>query len=179
MLGSELNLFLRCIFKFSKPSTSYCINGNHFQVHSAEWTNSLNFYRILKGCIMSSLQKQLAAIAAESSNQIDLKAQRVAHSKSLLFEAQSARDQDFYTLFQICYDGYAELCALDHRFISFRTTLFNEQSINTERLQFTLEEAADLNKTLENFMSLIGGRLLLRPAIKAIEWLIRRFRFVE
>ena len=128
---------------------------------------------------MSSLQKQLAAIAADSSNQVDLRAQRTAHSKSLLFDAQIASDQDFYTIYQICYDGFAEMCALDHRFISFQSTLFSEQSIYTERLQLTIEEAEELNKVIESFMSLVGGRLLLRPAIKSIEWLIRRFRFVK
>ena len=128
---------------------------------------------------MSSLQKQLAAIAAKTSNQVDLKAERIAHSKSLLFEANIAADQDFNTIFQICYDGFAELCALDHRFIPFRSTLFSEQSIYEERLQLTAEESSELDKVVESFLSLVGARLLLKPAIKATEWLIRRFRFVE
>lgn len=29
---------------------------------------------------------------------------------------------------------------------------------------------------LEAFLALVGGRLLLNPAIKAVEWLVRRFR---
>lgn len=129
--------------------------------------------------MMSSLQKQLAAIAAKTSNQVDLGAERIAHSKSLLFEANVASDQDFNTIFQICYDGFAELCALDHRFIPFRSTLFSEQSIYEERLQLTAEESSELDKVIDRFLTLVGARLLLKPAIKATEWLIRRFRFVE
>ena len=128
---------------------------------------------------MSSLQKQLAAIAAKTSNQIDLKAQRTAHSESLLFEVNDAADQDFNSIFRICYDGFAELCALDHRFLPFQYTLFSEQSIYEERLQLTAEESSELDKVIERFLSLVGIRLLLKPALKATEWLVRRFRFVE
>ena len=125
---------------------------------------------------MSILQQQLSAIAANTSNQIDLKTQRRAHSKSLLFEPKVASDQDFNTIYGICYDGFVELCALDVRFSAFQSTLFSQQSVNEDRLQFNAEENNQLNQTLTSFMGLIGGRLLLRPAVKAIEWLVRRFR---
>jgi hypothetical protein len=42
----------------------------------------------------------------------------------------------------------------------------------------TVEESSDLDKTLESFLGLVGGRLRLNPAVKAVEWLIRRFRYV-
>jgi U3 small nucleolar RNA-associated protein 10 len=31
---------------------------------------------------------------------------------------------------------------------------------------------------LEAFITLVGPRLLLKPAEKALEWLVRRFRYV-
>lgn len=40
----------------------------------------------------------------------------------------------------------------------------------------TAEENSELDKRLEAFMGLVGGKLRLNPAIKAVEWLVRRFR---
>jgi len=40
----------------------------------------------------------------------------------------------------------------------------------------TAAENFELNKRLELFLGLVGGRLRLSPGIKAIEWLVRRFR---
>jgi len=40
----------------------------------------------------------------------------------------------------------------------------------------TSEQNAELDKKLESFLGLVGGRLRLNPAIKAVEWLVRRFR---
>jgi U3 small nucleolar RNA-associated protein 10 len=125
---------------------------------------------------MSSLQQQLAAIAANSTHQLDLKAQRVAHAKSLLFEPKAAASQDFNTIFQICLEGYQELCMLDSRFASYATTLFSEQSKEEERTQMTEQQNQELNAVLESFLSLVGSFLLLKPALKAVEWLVRRFR---
>jgi U3 small nucleolar RNA-associated protein 10 len=122
------------------------------------------------------LQRQLAVLAANSTHQLDLKAQKAAHGKSLLFEAKVAISQDFDTLYQICVEGFEELCALDARFTPFYANVFSEQSKTEERDQMTAEENKELNIVLENFLGLVGARLLLKPAQKAVEWVIRRFR---
>lgn len=128
---------------------------------------------------MTSLQKQLAVIAATSTHQLDLKAQKFAHGKSLLFEPRVAASQSFETIYQICYQGYRDLCALDPRFLQFSHSLFSEQSKVEDRTQMTQKENNNLNGVLEAFMTMIGPRLLLKPAEKALEWLVRRFRYVE
>jgi U3 small nucleolar RNA-associated protein 10 len=125
---------------------------------------------------MTSLQKQLAAIAASSTHQLDLKAQKAAHGKSLLFEPRVAASQSFDTIYQICYEGYKDLCALDQRFLPFARTLFSEQSKSEDRTQMTKKQNSELDSVLEAFMTLVGPRLLLKPAEKAVEWLVRRFR---
>jgi len=125
---------------------------------------------------MTSLQKQLAAIAASSTHQLDLKAQKAAHGKSLLFESKIAASQNFNSIYQICYEGFQELCALDPRFAAFSRNLFSEQSKSEERTQMTAKENQELDSVIESFLSLAGPRLLLKPAVKAVEWLIRRFR---
>jgi hypothetical protein len=128
--------------------------------------------------VMTSLQKQLAVIAASSTQQLDLKAQKVAHGKSLLFEPKVAASQSFENLYLICYEGYRDLCALDRRFLQFSRSLFSEQSKVEDRTQMTKKENEKLDGVLESFMSMVGPRLLLKPAEKALEWLVRRFRYV-
>jgi U3 small nucleolar RNA-associated protein 10 len=128
---------------------------------------------------MTSLQKQLAAIAASSTHQLDLKAQKLAHGKSLLFEPRVAASQSFENVYLICYEGYRDLCALDPRFVQFSRSLFSEQSKVEDRTQMTQKENDKLNGVLEAFMTMVGPRLLLKPAEKALEWLVRRFRYVR
>ncbi|KAK4985932.1 snoRNA-binding rRNA-processing protein utp10 [Elasticomyces elasticus] len=123
------------------------------------------------------LQQQLAAIAAKTTNQLDLKAQKAAHSKSLLFETSTAAGQTFDTLYQICYEGFQELCALDGRFANYGRNIFSEQSKREERTQMTSKENEELDLVLRNFLGLVSGRLLLKPGLKAVEWLVRRFRY--
>lgn len=127
---------------------------------------------------MTSLQKQLAVIAANSHNELDLKAQKTAHSKSLLFDTAVAATQSFDLLYQICLEGFEELCSLDGRFLRFSRSLFSPQSRTEDRMQLTAQQNKDLDNVLDNFLALVSGRLLLRPALKAVEWLIRRFRCV-
>lgn len=126
----------------------------------------------------SALQSQLAQIAAKSTNSHDLKAQKKAHSQSLLFEPRVAAAQDFDTIYQICYEGFQELCQLDSRFISFARNIFSEQSKQEDRTQMTAAQNLELDDVLEDFLGLVGARLLLKPAQKAVEWLVRRFKLV-
>lgn len=126
----------------------------------------------------TSLASQLAKIRVESTNALDLKAQKKAHSKSLLFDTHHAATQDFNKLFQLCHEGYQEICQLDPRFQAFAGNLFSDQSKHEDRTQMTAAQNKSLDNVLEDFMSLITGRLLLKPAVKAMEWLVRRFRWV-
>jgi len=124
----------------------------------------------------TALAAQLAQIAANSKSSLDVKAQKAAHSKSLIFEPRVAASQGFQTLYAICREGFDELCQLDSRFIPFGTTIFSEQSQSEDRTQMTAAENAELDKRVGSFLRLAGARLRLMPTIKAIEWLIRRFR---
>ncbi|KAI1505608.1 hypothetical protein F5X99DRAFT_250150 [Biscogniauxia marginata] len=127
----------------------------------------------------TSLAAQLAKISAGSRSSLDVKAQKVAHSKSLIFEPGRAASQDFHTLYGICYKGFEELCRLDPNFSPFGSTLFSEQSQDEDRNQMTIAENAELDRKIDSFLRLVGARLRLMPAIKAIEWLVRRFKIHE
>lgn len=182
---------LRTFSKFLRTSTvvlaSQIYNHRHFTtllplecVKSHGDNAATADHRISQGIpisfTMTSLQKQLATIAASSTHQLDLKAQRTAHGKSLLFEPKVAALQSFDTIYAICYDGYRNLCAIDPRFLAFSRTLFSEQSKDEDRAQKNKADNDDLDKILESFITLVGPRLLLKPAEKALEWLVRRFR---
>lgn len=124
----------------------------------------------------SSLAAQLAQIAANSKASLNVKAQKAAHSKSLIFEPRVAATQSYQALYTICHEGFEELCLLDARFKPFSLTLFSEQSQDEDRTQLTAAENGELDKKIEAFLRLVGSRLRLMPAIRAIEWLVRRFR---
>ncbi|KAL2024392.1 hypothetical protein VTK56DRAFT_8203 [Thermocarpiscus australiensis] len=127
----------------------------------------------------TSLAAQLAQIAANSRTSLNVKALKASHSKSLIFEPRVAAGQTFAEIYTVCYEGFEELCRLDPRFAPFNSTLFSEQSQDADRTQMTAEENAALDKRINSFLHLAGSRLRLMPAIKAIEWLIRRFRIHE
>ncbi len=124
----------------------------------------------------TALTAQLAQLQSQITNPVDLKAQRKAHSQSLLFEPYVAATQDFDSIHQLCYEGFEELCHLDARFQRFAATIFSEQSKNQDRTQMTSAQNEELDAVLEEFLLLVGSRLALRPALKAVEWVIRRFR---
>jgi U3 small nucleolar RNA-associated protein 10 len=126
----------------------------------------------------SSLATQLSQIAANSTKSLNLKAQKAAHGQSLIFEPRVAASQSFDTIYILCHEGYEELCMIDGRFLEFQGNVFSEQSQDQDRTQMTAAQNAVLDKLLESFLGLIGGRLRLNPAVKAVEWLIRRFRSV-
>ncbi|KAL7939048.1 armadillo-type protein [Trichoderma chlorosporum] len=123
----------------------------------------------------TSLAAQLAQVAANSKSSLDIRAQKAAHSKSLIWEPRVAAAQSYQTLYATCHQGFEELCQLDGRFTPFQSTLFSEESQDQDRNQLTIAENEELDRHIEAFLRLVGSRLRLMPAIKAIEWLVRRF----
>jgi U3 small nucleolar RNA-associated protein 10 len=124
----------------------------------------------------SSLAAQLSKIAADSTKSLNLKAQKSAHGQSLIFEPRVAASQSFDSIYSLCHEGFQELCLLDGRFLEFQRNIFSEQSQEEDRTQMTAAQNAELDKRLEAFLGLVGSRLRLNPAVKAVEWLVRRFR---
>ena len=127
----------------------------------------------------TSLSTQLAQVAVNSSNPLDLKAQKKAHSQSLIFDSKKAASQGFEVIYQICLEGFQELCQLDPRFTAFTRSIFSTQSQTQDRNHMTRAENDELNVVIDSFLCLVSARLLLKPAHQAVEWLVRRFRCVE
>lgn len=103
---------------------------------------------------------------------------RLEHSKSLLFSPTYASSQSIEDVYRLCNDeGFAQLCRLDERYYGFAHDLFGTASLEMERATMTHATAARIDKRIVNFMSLVSQNLMLDPAKKAVEWLIRRFGY--
>ena len=74
-------------------------------------------------------------------------------------------------------EGFQELCLLDARLLEFTRSLFSEQSKREERSQMTAAQNQELDQVLERCLTLLGAKIMLKPTVKALEWLVRRFRY--
>ena len=127
----------------------------------------------------STLAQQLQRIAESSVNTVSAKKQKALYSVSLLFPPSHAATQDIETIWSIALEGFRELVELDSRFEKFQRGIFSEASIGVDRFLQTKVQNAELDRNLEDFLGLVSARLLLKGALKALEWLVRKFRSVE
>ncbi|KAJ1837686.1 snoRNA-binding rRNA-processing protein utp10, partial [Coemansia sp. RSA 486] len=98
---------------------------------------------------------------------------------SFLFDGKQAADMDMQTIFDIGRDGLSDLCKVDIRFRPYASTLFSEAVKDMDRVLQTREENNKLDETIRSFLFLMARHFLTKPAGKALEWLIRRFRIQE
>ena len=129
----------------------------------------------------SSLSAQLTKLQTNrpstTSSILDPKKLKTLHSVSLLFAPQHAATQDFDSLHSICLEGFHELCSLEPRFHIFERSLFSEQSKSVDRELLGLEDNKKLDDNTRAFLRLLGAWALVRSGVKALEWLVRRFRY--
>lgn len=125
---------------------------------------------------MSSLSQQLKAISDKTASvALDRKTRSRIHLRSVIFAPKVAATQDYDYLYLVGREGFDELCDIDKRFVKFGSTIFSDQSIQTDRDVEDQTAVAHLKSTLSAFMELLGPYYQLNPAVKALEWLIRRF----
>ena len=125
-----------------------------------------------------ALASQLSQLRAASTGHLDLKSQSKAYSQSLLFDAKVAKSQDIDSIYDFCLEGFQDLCRLDDRHALYYNNLFSDQSKRLDRSQMTKLQNEQVDVALEGFLALVGAKLQLKPALRSVEWLIRRFRFV-
>ncbi|KAG5366090.1 U3 small nucleolar RNA-associated protein 10 [Yarrowia sp. B02] len=127
----------------------------------------------IKRKVMSSLSQQLSQVGGGST--VDRTWKLKQHSKSLIYEPQIAQDQDFSFIHAVGVEGLRDLVSLDSRFAQFENNLFSDTSIDVDRYVQTQEQNDQLDKAIDAFLSLVAPYLMLTPAVKALEWLVRRF----
>ncbi|CAN8001191.1 unnamed protein product [Ixodes hexagonus] len=119
----------------------------------------------------TSLARQLRKLAAPQTS--ILKDSKIR--ASFLFDPREAAAVDNDTAFAIGVTGLEELVLLNEEFAEFERTLFSESSKFVERSVKTKAENAELDESIEEFLLLLSPYFLLRPAHKALEWLVYRF----
>ncbi|KAK9465053.1 hypothetical protein V1512DRAFT_78294 [Lipomyces arxii] len=129
----------------------------------------------------TSLARQLSTIAAKAvtASTQDRKKKQKSHAVSLIYEPKVAATQDLDSIFLLALEGLRDLESIDHRFTVFEKSLFSETSISIDRYVRTAEQNVALDKAVESFLDLIAPRILLQPAVVALEWLVRRFKINE
>ncbi|KAK9388887.1 hypothetical protein V1515DRAFT_384622 [Lipomyces mesembrius] len=129
----------------------------------------------------SSLGRQLSLIKANAVavSTLDRKKRQKSHAVSLIYDPKEAVTQDLDNIYLVALKGLQDLESVDHRFRTFERSLFSETSISIDRYVQTPEQNAALDRAVESFLALLGPRVLLQPAIQALEWLVRRFKINE
>ncbi|XP_060070386.1 HEAT repeat-containing protein 1-like [Ylistrum balloti] len=121
---------------------------------------------------MTSLAKQLERLAVPHTQTIYGEDQR---KKSLLFDPSEAASIDKETFFNLGVNGLEELQTIDTSFQEYESNLFAESSMSFERSVQSSEVNDRLNETLSQFLLHLSPYCLLKPAHKALEWLIYRY----
>lgn len=126
--------------------------------------------------IMSSLSQQLKAVADRNATvALDRKTRSKIHSRSLLFDRKTAAAQDYDSIFQIACEGLTELAEFDLRFEVFWNTLFADSSVEFDRNVQSADVLKQLDKNVNAFINLAAPYYQLGSALKALEWLVRRY----
>lgn len=125
---------------------------------------------------MSSLSQQLKAIGERNASvALDRKSRAAIHSRSLIFEPKVAAAQDFDYIYSVACEGLDELVEIDLRFAKFRATLFSETSVGFDRNTAAKDVVAHADKNALAFVNMAAPYFGLGPALKALEWLVRRY----
>ena len=120
----------------------------------------------------TSLARQLQGIQQTAANVNFQKRKKVA---SLLFDASEAADQDYDQVFALAINGFEELLSHDSSISRFAQTIFSDEARQIDRYVQTQEQNDSLDKTIRSFISTTASHFLLRPLLKCLEWLVRRF----
>ncbi|XP_052257206.1 HEAT repeat-containing protein 1-like isoform X2 [Dreissena polymorpha] len=121
---------------------------------------------------MTSLAKQLQRLAVPHTQTILGEDKKKA---SLLFDPKEAASIDRETFHALGLNGLEELETIDASFAEFETSLYGDSSITFERSVKTKEVNEKLDLAIQRFLIKVSPFCLLKPAHKALEWLIHRF----
>lgn len=119
----------------------------------------------------TSLAAQLKKLQAPQTSVLIADKKRA----SLLFDPKEAANYDRQTIYELGVAGLEELKTLNARFSEFDATLFDLSSLGMERAVHLHETNIKLNNNIRKFFHLLSPYFLLKPAHKALEWLIHRF----
>jgi hypothetical protein len=141
----------------------------------------------------SALASQLAISASLNASLLEAHTSKRRRTESYLFTGRDADLHDLDAIHALSSNAFAQLCSLSPVFsartiklgsdgsslsVDFDQTLFSEAARNTDRTMQSRDANANLDSTLNTFLSLLGPWLMEAPTSKVLEWLVRRFRSV-
>jgi hypothetical protein len=121
----------------------------------------------------SSLAQQLRKVQGDGLRGDD------RNKQSLLFTPREAAHVGVDLVHQVACNGLLELEQMDERFAPYSRSLFSEASRSLIRDALDAEEEQRVNASIQSLLQLLSQYLLLRPAHKALEYLIRVYRVNE
>ena len=124
---------------------------------------------------MSSLAKQLKELQIPGLLSATTRA-KASKRASLLFDPKEAAGIDTETVYSLGLNGLEGLKVVDHSFSAFERSLFSESTKSLERTVQSKEANEKLDKQISKFLQYLSPYVMLKPAHKALEWLIRRFQ---
>ncbi|KAG1720632.1 hypothetical protein EDB19DRAFT_1775930 [Suillus lakei] len=142
----------------------------------------------------SALASQLAASASLNASLLEAHTNKRRRTESYLFTGRDADVHDLDSIHALASNAFAQLSSLSPAFtartiklgsdgsslsVDFDQSLFSEAARNVDRTMQSREVNANLDRTLNAFLSLLGPWLMEAPTSKVLEWLVRRFRINE
>ena len=124
---------------------------------------------------MSSLEKQLKRLRIPDSSSLE-RATKFKKKTSFLFDPKEASDIDNETVFALALNGLDELKLVNVEFEKFEIFLFSESSKHLERSLQSQELNDKLDNNIKDYLRFLSPYILLKPAHKTLEWLIRRYQ---
>lgn len=122
---------------------------------------------------MSELAQQLAVLQGRAGH-----VQPHKHkTASLLFSPDDAKKVDYETVLNLGINGVMELANHDASFSSFLEAdgLFASTSASRDRMMLGKEENRALDREIETFLMKLGKYGMVKAAVKALEYLVRRY----
>ena len=116
---------------------------------------------------MSSLAQQLQGIASLDAARLTSKT-GAPSSKSYLFSAAEAAQQDLDAIWAIAAEGFEQLCQLDSDMLEFEEELFAGRTKRIDRMMLNREDNAQLDKIIERCLRRLGRWIGHRVAYQAI-----------
>ena len=94
---------------------------------------------------------------------------------SILFDVQTAASLDNEAVLNIGMNGFKEMKSIDRVFMQF-DTLFCKNALYIQRNMNNKSFNQKIQEKISDYLTVLTPYVLLRPAQKTLEWLIRRFQ---
>lgn len=126
----------------------------------------------------TSLASQLAQRQTLDSTKLAT-AKSLKQTPSFIYTPRHAASVSTSDLHAIACNAWDELQTIDAEFELYQGRVLGEQAKRTDRSGLTRDENERLGQVLDKVLRLLGKYALLKPSGVVLEWLVRRFRYVE